>query len=247
MFATARALAPPFMAFNSRIHYSLQSRLARHPQRGRKVRSYVLVGLCLMVLAWLLNNCLVLQRAATHPVDALFVLGGSIRREIYVAEQAQRHPTLPILISQGSKAPCVWLIFDRIQAPKERVWLEGCARSTFDNFVYGLPILQQWQVHKVKLVTSSTHLPRAKWLAQIILGAHGIWVDVDLAAEQGVPANKESRLKTGLDVTRSFVWAIVSQFYSPRCTQLVSLTQVNLAAWRSQGFRCEHQGGVKKL
>ncbi|MGB3208787.1 MAG: hypothetical protein WBB28_27670 [Crinalium sp.] len=54
---------------------------------------------------WLLINTLSLGLAASRPVDAFFVLCGSIQREIYVAQLAQKYPEIPILISQGSQEP----------------------------------------------------------------------------------------------------------------------------------------------
>ncbi|MGK7873534.1 MAG: YdcF family protein [Xenococcaceae cyanobacterium] len=199
-----------------------------------------------MLLASLLLNITVkLHFNASKPVDAFFVLGGSIRREIYVAQLAKQHSETPILISQGSDDPCIWLIFQREKASLERVWLERCADSTFGNFFFGVPILQHWGVHKVQLITSPTHLPRAKWLAQILLGAHGIWVEPEIVKEQGVPGNRESALKTGLDITRSLFWALLSQVIQPPCSNVTKLVDVDMQTWREEGFRCEHQGGVR--
>lgn len=190
-------------------------------------------------------NTLKLQAAASAPVDAYFVLGGSIRREIYVAKLAKQHPETRILISHGSLDPCILLIFQREKAPIGQVWLEKCAGSTFDNFYFNIPILRQWGVRKVKLITSHTHLPRAKWMAQILLGAQGIWVEPEIVKEQGIPGNRESLLKTGVDVSRSLVWAVLSQVIQPKCSQLTPLATVNLEKWRNSGVKCERQGGLK--
>lgn len=198
-------------------------------------------GLVFLLVSWLIINTITLVFRASTPVDAFLVLGGSIRREIYVAELAKQYPQIPILISQGSKDPCIWLIFKREKAPMEKVLLEKCANSTFGNFYFGIPILRQWGIHKVKLITSPTHLPRAKWLAQILLGAQGIWVEPDIVREEGIPANKESFIKTGLDVTRSLVWALLSQIIQPKCSKLTKLTEVNINEWREKGFKCEYQ------
>ncbi|MBD1862685.1 MULTISPECIES: YdcF family protein [Trichocoleus] len=202
-------------------------------------------SLGLLLGSWLLINTIALRSAALGPVNAFFVLGGSIRREIYVTELAKQHPETPILISQGSQDPCIWLIFQRSEAPIRQVWLEKCADSTFDNFYFNIPLLRQWQVHKVKLITSETHLPRAKWMAQILLGAHGIWVEPDIVKEEGVPGNRESWLKTSLDVARSIVWAIVSQVHTPKCADVIPLSDVNIQEWQQQGFKCEYQGKVQ--
>lgn len=204
-----------------------------------------LLILGILLGSWLLTNTLRLQAVASEPVDVFFVLGGGIDREIYVAQLAKQHPKVRVLISQGSEDPCILLIFQREQAPIRQVWLEKCADSTFDNFYFNIPILKQWGVRKIKLITSASHLPRAQWMAQILLGAHGIWVETDIALHQGTPGNRESVLKAGLDITRCLVWAVISQVVQPRCLKLVPLYAVDLEAWRNSGFRCERQEELK--
>ncbi|MGC1245724.1 MAG: YdcF family protein [Spirulinaceae cyanobacterium] len=199
------------------------------------------IALGLFLSTWLLIISLKLFLHQQQSVDAFLVLGGSIRREIYAAKLAKDYPQAKIIISQGSLDPCIRLIFKRENANQDQVWLEHCAHNTFTNFYYGLDILRNWKVHKVKLITSQTHLPRAQWMAQIILGSHGIWVETDIAPEKGIPGNQESSLKTSLDVTRSFFWAIISQFVRPSCPDLKRLTEVNMDAWQKKGFKCEHQ------
>ena len=202
------------------------------------------VGLLVLVLGW----AIALFFASQEPVGTYLVLGGSVKREMYVAEKiAKQHPETPILISAGASAPCTIGLLDRARAPKEQIWLETCAKSTFGNFYFGLPILETWQVRHVKVVTSKTHLPRAKWLAQLILGSHGMWVEMEIVPEIGVPGNTESWLKTVLDVGRSLGWAIASQVVdAPECSKLVRLTEVNLEGWCEKGFKCEHQAHLKQ-
>lgn len=212
---------------------------------GKRSLLITLFGFCLILGILLLYNSAILYAASQKPVGAILVLGGSITREIHVAELAKQLPSVPILISQGSLDPCILLIFQRSAAPIDKVWLEKCAKSTFGNFYFSLPILKQWQVKKIKLITSATHLPRAIWLAQIILGSHGIWVELEIAAEtKGIPANRESFFVTVADVTRGLIWAVVSQFYEPKCTNLIPLSQVDLNVWKMKGFKCERQANL---
>ncbi|MBG1240533.1 YdcF family protein [Nostoc sp. NZL] len=203
-------------------------------------------GLYVVLGVWLIFTTITLVFASSQPVDAFFVLGGSISRENYVAQQAKQYPQTPILISHGSPDPCIWLIFQAELASLQNVWLEKCANSTFENFYYGIPILRRWGVHKVMLITSPSHLPRAKWMARILLGAHGIWVETEIVKELGIPGNRESWVKTGLDVTRSLFWAILSQIIQPQCSNVTRLTQVDMQAWENRGFHCEHQGGLRR-
>ncbi len=222
----------------------LKSRLAQ--KRRRKFFNLLAVACLGIVLINLLFNLMVkLPANQDKSVDAIFVLGGSIRREIYAAQLAKEFPELPILISQGSKDPCIWRIFQREGAPFAKIWLENCANSTFDNFFFGVPILSRWGVHKVKLVTSGSHLPRAKWLGQIHLGSRGIAVELETVPEMGIPGNREFVWKTRLDVTRSLIWAVFSQLIGPPCFRVTNLAEVDLNAWNQTGFECEHQGGVE--
>ena len=220
------------------------------PQRTQKRRSvswfkYLLIGVSTAIITGVCSILLSLRTASNQPVEAYLVLGGSIRREVHVAQLSRAHPQRPVLISTGSADPCIRLIYEKFQAPLEPVWLEKCARSTFGNFVFSVSTLKQWKVRHIGLVTSGSHAQRAVWMAKIILGAHRIWVEPEIVPEQGVPGNQENALKTIADMTRSVLWAGVSQFYSPQCDQIIQLTSVNLAEWRQKGFKCEHQGEIE--
>lgn len=216
--------------------------------QGVLLRRWLLLGLLLLAL-WLAVLVGRLSQSSRAPVDGILVLGGSIQREIFVAHQRAIAASsgevalanVPILISQGSPDPCIWLLFERETAAMEGVWLEKCAQSTFGNFRYSLPVLKRWGTRHIRLVTSEGHLPRALTMGRILLGAHGIWVDGMEVVELGRPGNQESVLKTVLDVSRILVWAMISQVCEPRCSQVIPLLEVNIEDWRLRGFKCEHQ------
>ena len=199
----------------------------------------------LLLIVWLIVTTITLVFASFQPVDAFFVLGGSIRREIYMAQVSKKNPDIPIVISGGSLDPCIWLIFHRENNTSARLWLESCAKSTFDNFYYGVPIFQKWQVHKVKLITSGSHVFRARLMAQIIFGSHGIWVEWETVPEVGIPGNQESWYKTILDVMRISLWAVISQFIQPQCLHITKLADVDMDFWQIQGFKCHYQGKLR--
>ncbi len=209
------------------------------PRVRKRSRRRIWLGLLLVLVAWASVRLTSLLLSAAQPVDAVLVLGGSIQREVYAARLAREAPQIPILISQGSEPPCIWEIFERDAAPISRVWLELCADSTFGNFYYSVPILERWGKRHVRLVSTRNHFPRAGWLGRILLGAKGIWLDEDRMGERGVPANTESPLKTAVDVTRALGWAVVSQVYTPQCGTVQRLDQIDLAAWKTRGYRCE--------
>ena len=210
----------------------------------RLLKLFILFVIGLLTV-FIIIKAVKLQTAASKPVDAFLVLGGSITREIYVAELARKNPEIPILISQGSQDPCIWLIFQDKNASRKKVWLEKCALNTFGNFYFSLPILRQWGVQKLKLITSATHLPRAKWMAQIILGAHGIWVEPEIVPEAGIPGNEEFMFQTALDVTRSILWAVLSQIIEPKCGKVTRLMDINIESWPDSGFKCEYKPGFR--
>ncbi len=204
-------------------------------------RNLLICCIALFLCGFLLINSVTLWQASSRPVQSFLVLGGSITREIYTANLISKYPYIPVLISQGSPDPCILLIFRREKAHLHNVLLEKCAHSTFDNYYYALPILRQWNVHKVKVITSATHLPRAKWLGQIILGSQGIWVEMEIVPETGIPGNNEHILKTIVDVSRSLIWAILSHIFEPKCDNLTKLTDVNLQDWyNNKVFKCEY-------
>lgn len=227
----------------------IKFRLVKGGKNRLLLRSLIVLiafWLALLGLHLAFNLVFRLPRNAHSPVDGVLVLGGSISREIYAAKLAQQKPDLPILIARGSPDPCIIKVFQQVHSPMDRVWLEICSRSTFTNFLFGLPILENWQVHKVLLITSGTHIVRAQWLAKILLGSHGIWVDLVIAPETGVPGNYESWFKTGMDLSRSLVWAVFSQMIKPECSDVYPLKSVDLIAWQKRNFACERQGIMYK-
>jgi uncharacterized SAM-binding protein YcdF (DUF218 family) len=216
----------------------------------KKIALFTLViflSISTVVSHWIWQIKTELTINATKPVDSIFVLGGSINREIYVSKIANKYPQVPILISQGSKDPCIFLIFARKKVDPSRVWLEKCAKNTFGNFVSSVPILVNWKAHHVKLITSKTHLPRSKWMAQIFFGMYGIWVETDIAPEKGVPGNQESYLKTFLDVTRSLLWSLMFHPETSECNDIISLKDIDISSWITTGFKCENQAKLNNI
>jgi uncharacterized SAM-binding protein YcdF (DUF218 family) len=212
-------------------------------QKIRKVLKTLRL-ICFLVVAILIMSLLFeftieLPLNVSKSVDAVFVLGGSIQREILAAQLSKKNPSLKILISQGSAAPCIVKIFEEEGGNLNKVWLENCAESTFENFFFSLPILKKWNVRKIKLITSASHLPRAKWLGRIMLGARGIAIDFEIVTERGVPGNHEFWFKTILDLVRAIIWAIVNQIIEPHCDKIINLTEVDLETWHEQNFSCE--------
>ncbi|MFM7788957.1 MAG: YdcF family protein, partial [Microcystis panniformis] len=77
------------------------ARKHRNWQRWLKLTLIAVFGFIILNLA--INLAIRWPINQQKPVDAILVLGGSIRREIYVANLAKQYPHLPILISQCSQ------------------------------------------------------------------------------------------------------------------------------------------------
>ncbi|GFE68872.1 YdcF family protein [Chroococcus sp. FPU101] len=223
--------------------------LSRHLSWKEKTRlfRFVLLGIVgFIIISLIVNLAIRLPQNQTQSVDGILVLGGSVQREIYATRLANQYPRIPLLISQGSREPCIVDLFRFTAARKNNVWLEKCANSTFENFFFTVPILKSWGVHKVKVVTSPTHLPRAQWLAKIHLGAQGIAVEMDIVRETGIPGNNESSLKTALDIARSVIWGVLSQIIRPYCWDVTELSKVDLSNWTDQNYQCESRQRLYK-
>ncbi len=63
---------------------------------------------CLFICVWCASKAIAVIMSSSKVVDAFFVLGGSIQREIHVANLTKKNPRIPVLISQGSSDACVF-------------------------------------------------------------------------------------------------------------------------------------------
>ncbi|NEO84311.1 MAG: YdcF family protein [Spirulina sp. SIO3F2] len=217
--------------------------------RRRRSLTWVLRGILSLILVIAIALSSQLYRHAQQPTDAILVLGGSIKREMHVAEVAKALPDVPILISGGSDLPCISLIFERVQTPLDQVYSDRCAQNTWGNFYHSTPILRSWQAHHVRLITSASHLPRALWMARLHLGVHGIWVEPDIVIETGQPGNQERSLKTVLDLIRtlgSALWSL-REPAQPHCPLKRPPASRDFVQWqrlKPGQVHCEHQAGL---
>ena len=181
--------------------------------------------------------------ARWHPVDALLVPGGTPYRERYAAQLSRQHPELKVLVSAGSPDPCVWLIYDKAAAPKANVWTEHCAKNTFENFMYAIPILKSWHAHRVQVLSEEPQIQRVRPMANVMLGSNGI-----LAEPVLVPNTSSEPLHhpVWLDVIAACAWVIPSQVVTPHCDGLTNLQHVDMAQWYRRGFDCAQQADVSK-
>jgi uncharacterized SAM-binding protein YcdF (DUF218 family) len=106
--------------------------------------------------------------------QAILTLGAWIDREEFAAKLAQWYPSLNIWVSSGSPPDTVRKIFQIAGIPSNRLHLDYRAVDTVTNFTTLVPDFKRRQLQHLYLITSDSHMPRAKAIATLILGSQGI-------------------------------------------------------------------------
>ncbi len=121
---------------------------------------FLFVVLPLMGLS--LANTLLVTRQKPHKADAIVVLGGeNTSRAEQSAALYKRGYATRILVTGKNEDKLIVKSLVAAGVPKEAVWVEPAATSTFENALFSVPILKQWKVKTVLLVTSCFHSRRA--------------------------------------------------------------------------------------
>lgn len=124
---------------------------------------------------------------AIQPADVLLVLGGGIHgsappwrltpdlndaadRVIYAAQLYHAGKAPRIIVSGGtlswkgvqqSEANAMKALLMQLSVPESAIIEEAHSQSTYENMMHSLPLLTNLAAHRVMLVTSAAHMPRA--------------------------------------------------------------------------------------
>ncbi|AFZ49089.1 YdcF family protein [Dactylococcopsis salina] len=134
------------------------------------------------------------------------MLGGGRDRERFTAEFAQKHPSLPIWISVGSrKAP---EIFANAAINPTRIHYDDRATDTVTNFTTIIEPFQDNNLDHVYLITSDFHMRRSRAIATVVFGSRGI-----IVTPVAVPSKREAEKNTRIarDVVRSLLWVFTKR------------------------------------
>ncbi len=138
-----------------------------------------------------------------HP-QAILTLGGGHDRETFTAQFAQTHPNLPIWVSSGAPSPVVHDIFQAAHIPNHLIHLDYRATDTVTNFTTLVHDIQAAHIRHLYLITSDYHMARARAIATIVLGSHGIaFTPVAIPTQRHL---SESPLRMLRDTGRSLLW-----------------------------------------
>ncbi len=142
----------------------------------------------------------------TLPAQAIVVLGGEVNRENFAARMAQQYPDLPVWVSSGTNPEYAeWVFLEQGGIERDRLHLDYRAVDTVTNFTTLVGDLEASGIHKIYLVTSRSHMRRARIIGEIVLGSRGI-----VMAPVTVPSEmaQEPLKKSIRDGVRAFLWLV---------------------------------------
>lgn len=163
-----------------------------------------LIGLSVILLSTIPLKIEIAKLREPSP-QAILTLGGTPEREEFTAKFAQTYPYLPIWISSGSSPEEIEEIFRNAGTTKANLHIDRRAVDTVTNFTTLVKDLQKERIQHLYLITSCFHMPRAKAIATVILGSHGIVFTPICIHSWG---NPESKVRIWRDVGRAFFWLI---------------------------------------
>jgi len=166
----------------------------------------LLVWVCLLLLQ---GPVLLTLNRLMHPTpQAILTLGGRWQRETYTARFALAHPTLPIWISSGLQPDRVLPMFEGLGIEGDRLTLDYRAVDTVTNFTTLVPDLKARHIRHLYLITSDFHMARARAIATIVLGSHGIaFTPVPVISLE----SSESPFRIARDMIRSWFWLVTGR------------------------------------
>lgn len=135
--------------------------------------------------------------------EAIFVLGGHEERERFAAQLARKYPNLPVWVSSGSPSNYVKGIFADAGVESDRLYLDYQAKDTVTNFTTLVDEFKMRGIKSVYLITSDSHMGRARLVGEIVFGSQGIIIKPLAVPSQTEP---ESMLKSLRDGARALLW-----------------------------------------
>ena len=141
--------------------------------RKKKFGRLVYLMIFLLSISSLIPIKLAIAHSQTPIPQAILTLGGGADREKFTAQFAHFHP-LTIWISSGSPRLKARQIFQDANISTSKVILDYRATDTVTNFTSLVKDFQRQNYQHIYLITSDFHMPRAKAIAFIVLGSHGI-------------------------------------------------------------------------
>jgi uncharacterized SAM-binding protein YcdF (DUF218 family) len=176
--------------------------IRRSNRLGFKVKSFFCLSLVVGTGLWFGYRFL---RAQLLQPEALLVLGGSERREVFAAEFARSHPDVEVWISGGSNPEYSEWVFAEAGVELDRLHLDYQAVDTVTNFTTLVDEFKAQGIDSIYLVTSDDHMRRACVIGEIVLGSRGISFK-PLSVPSG--RSPEPAVKAFRDGARAVFWVM---------------------------------------
>lgn len=166
-----------------------------------------LFGLILVLVSFIPVRLVIAQISTPHP-QAIFTLGGDLKREIFTAQFAKLHPSLEIWVSSGSPSSAVNWAFGIANIPAKRVHIDRRAVDTVTNFTSLVGDFKKRNFQHLYLITADYHMRRAKAIATLVLGSQGIaFTPISIPTDKPV----ESLLRCMRDILRALLWLLTGR------------------------------------
>ncbi|MCC5656505.1 YdcF family protein [Nostoc sp. XA010] len=154
--------------------------------------------------------------------QAILVLGGASERMEFAARFWQSHTNVDIWVSDYAwNLDVNRRIFQQFDVPNQRLHLDARATDTVTNFTTLVENFVRQKLQHIYLITSNYHMTRARAIAAIVLGSHGVAVT---PVEVPSQADKSETLVRVLrDCGRSILWVVTGKTgasFNPRLEKL---------------------------
>lgn len=175
--------------------------------KSGKFWQVMLFATMMMLLGFIpLRTAIVLERSPVP--QAILVLNGKPSRIQFAAQLWQSHRHLDIWVSAISDLEEQYYgnIFRQAGIPQEQIHFDRCATDTVTNFTCTVDDFLAKKLEHLYLITSEYHMPRARAIASLVLGSHGIALTFLPVPSGGIPS--ESRFHIFRDCIRSILWIV---------------------------------------
>nr|WP_202803642.1 YdcF family protein [Spirulina subsalsa] len=141
--------------------------------------------------------------------QAILTLGGDFDREFFTAHFALSRPDLDIWISSGGLPQDLsQQYFHDLGIPESRLHYDQRAVDTVTNFTSLVHDLKQQDIQHLYLITSDFHMRRAKLIAALVLGSHGVIITPVSVPTRTPPESPVHILRDGL---RGVLWILTGR------------------------------------
>lgn len=177
-------------------------------QKRKRYRCFCSASALILVLLSIIPIRLAIATSRAPVPQAILTLGGDPAREEFTAQLAHWYPSLEIWVSSGPSPKKISELFQAAGISSMRLHIDNRAVDTVTNFTSLVKDFKKRKFEHLYLVTSISHMPRAKAIATFVLGSRGIaFTPVSVPSHQP----PESWLDILRDSGRTLLWIVTGK------------------------------------